>query len=140
MGTFGYYTGSMYIPEEKREKFARQIEKILNYGGMMQFERISLHGYDLGLIKPPELYPGGKIHFYFNYFEDKRNKIGYRAAVKLLERIADENREEGKIIEKVKCSWDMVNRSVTHNVGRLKLKRYLSVMANHRLRKKYFNF
>lgn len=72
MGTYGCYTGSMYIPEEKREKFARQIEKILNYGGMMQFERISLHGYDLGLIKPPELYPGDRIHFYFNYFEEKR--------------------------------------------------------------------
>lgn len=76
----------------------------------------------------------------FYDFIQNGNKIGYRAAVKLLERITDENKEEGKIVEKIKCSWDMVNRNVTHNVGRLKLKRYLSVMANHRLRKKYFNF
>lgn len=71
MGTFGHYTGSMYIPEEKREEFARQVEKVLNYGGMMQFERISMYGHDMGLLKPVKLYPGGKSYFHFNYFEDE---------------------------------------------------------------------
>ena len=70
MGTFGHYMGNMYIPEEKREEFARQVKKVLNYGGMMQFEKISMYGHDMGLLKPVELYPGGKIYFHFNYFED----------------------------------------------------------------------
>lgn len=71
MGTFGCYAGSMDILEGKREEFARQVAKVLNYGGMMQFERISMYGHDMGLLKPIELYPGGKIYFHFNYFEDE---------------------------------------------------------------------
>ncbi len=76
----------------------------------------------------------------FYEFVHNGNKTEYRAAVKLLKEIADENREEGKIIEKAKYSWDITSRNITHNAGRLKLKRYLSVMANQRLRKKYFDF
>ena len=73
-------------------------------------------------------------------FIQNSSKLEYRAAVELLKRIADENKEEGKIIEKVKFNWDITSRNVTHNAGRLKLKRYFSVMANSRLRKKYFDF
>lgn len=76
----------------------------------------------------------------FYEFVHNGNKVAYGAAVRLLKEIADENREDGKIIEKAKCSWDITSRNVTHNVGRLKLKRYLSVLANQRLRKKYFDF
>lgn len=76
----------------------------------------------------------------FYEFVHNGSKIEYRAAVKLLKEIADENREEGKIIEKAKCDWDITSRNVTHNVGRLRLKRYLGVMANQRLREKYFDF
>ena len=76
----------------------------------------------------------------FYEFVHNGNKTEYRAAVKLLKEIADKNREEGKIIEKAKYSWDITSRNITHNAGRLKLKRYLSVMANQRLRKKYFDF
>ena len=71
MGTFGGYTGSMNLPEEKREEFAGQVVKVLNYGGMMQFEHISMYGHEMGLLKPIELYPGGKTRFHFNYFEDE---------------------------------------------------------------------
>lgn len=70
MGTFGSYTGKIHIPEEKRGEFARQVIKILNYGGMMQLERISMYGHDMALLKPVEYYPGGKVDFHFNYFED----------------------------------------------------------------------
>ncbi len=76
----------------------------------------------------------------FYKFVHNGNKIAYRAAVRLLKEIADENGEEGKIIEKAKCSWNITSRNVTHNVGRLKLKRYLGVLANQRLREKYFDF
>jgi hypothetical protein len=70
MGTFGYYTGNMNIPDHKKAEFARQAARLLKFGGMMQFERISMYGHDMGLLKPVELYPGGKVYFHFNYFED----------------------------------------------------------------------
>lgn len=64
----------------------------------------------------------------------------YQAAVELFRRLAEENREEGGIIKYAKYSWETTSRKVTHNIGRLRLKRYLSVMANRRLRAKYFGF
>lgn len=70
MGTFGSYEGNMSIPEEKKEAFSRQVIKLLNYGGMMQLEKVSMYGHDMGLLKPVEIYPGGKVHFHYNYFED----------------------------------------------------------------------
>ncbi|MCI8744034.1 MAG: hypothetical protein HFG63_15690 [Lachnospiraceae bacterium] len=70
MGTFGYYTGNMNISDHKKDEFARQAAKLLKFGGMMQFEQISMYGHDMGLLKPVELYPGGKVYFHFNYFED----------------------------------------------------------------------
>lgn len=70
MGTFGNYTGSMDIPEKKREEFTKQVAKLLYYGGMMQFEEISMYGHNIGLLKPIEICPGGEVHFHFNYFED----------------------------------------------------------------------
>lgn len=66
MGTFGSYTGKMNIPDERKDEFAGQAAKLLNYGGMMQLERISMYGHDMALLKPVELYPGGKVHFHFN--------------------------------------------------------------------------
>ena len=76
----------------------------------------------------------------FYEFLQNGSRIEYRAAVELLKRISDENKEEGKIIEKARGNWDLVSRNVTHNTGRLKVKRYLSVMANLALRQKYFGF
>lgn len=35
MGTFGCYSGSMCIPENRKEEFIENILKLLNYGGMM---------------------------------------------------------------------------------------------------------
>lgn len=76
----------------------------------------------------------------FYEFLQNRNERKYRAAVELLKKIADENKGEGKIIEKAKYSLGITNRNVSHNIGRLRLKRYLAVMANKKLRKKYFGF
>lgn len=70
MGTFAGYTGKMDIPEEKRECFGRQMMRLLNYGGMMQFEKISLFGYELLLLSPVELSSEGKVDFWYNYFEE----------------------------------------------------------------------
>ena len=76
----------------------------------------------------------------FHEFLQNGSKIEYRAAIELLKGISDENREEGKVIEKVAYRWDITSRNVTHNAGRLKLKRHLSIMANHALRQIYFGF
>lgn len=70
MGTFAGYTGKMDIPEEKRECFGRQMMKLLNYGGMMQFEKVSLFDHELLLLSPVELSSEGKVDFWYNYFEE----------------------------------------------------------------------
>lgn len=70
MGVVGCYMGDMYIPEKQREKFAGQVIKLLNYGGMMQLEEISMYGHEMALLKPIHIYPGGNVEFYYNYFED----------------------------------------------------------------------
>ena len=70
MGTFASYHGSSFIPEELREQFSEQMMKILNYGGMMEFEEVKIYGHKIALLKPVKIYPGGEIDFYFNYFED----------------------------------------------------------------------
>ncbi|MCM1235565.1 MAG: hypothetical protein NC489_36160 [Ruminococcus flavefaciens] len=70
MGTFGCYTGNMHISKNKRKEFTRNVLKLLNYGGMMQFEKVNLYGKELILLKPLELDQEKKVSFHFNYFED----------------------------------------------------------------------
>lgn len=70
MGTFGNYWGNCRIEDDKKSVFDEQITKVLNYGGMMSFEQISMYGHKMGLLKPFEIYPGGSMDFHFNYFED----------------------------------------------------------------------
>ena len=70
MGTFGYYTGCMNIPEDKREEFTKLVLKLLNVGGMIQFEKVRIFGKEIALIKPPEPDENGRVAFHYNYFED----------------------------------------------------------------------
>lgn len=70
MGTFAEYSGTFSIPEEKREQFTAHMLKLLNYGGMMQFETVSLYGCELYLLKPVRELSDGKVNFHYNYFED----------------------------------------------------------------------
>ncbi len=58
------------IPEESREEFTRDVMKLLNYGGMMQFETVRLHGKEIHLLKPVELDKNDYAEFHYNYFED----------------------------------------------------------------------
>ncbi len=76
----------------------------------------------------------------FYDFIQNSGKKEYRAALALLKMLYEENKEEGKVIQYAKREWDMVSKNVTQNIARLRLKRYLSVMANVKMRKKYFNF
>jgi len=70
MGTYGSYKGSCLIEDNKKDSFNEQMTKVLNYGGMMSFEQISMYGHKMGLLKPFEVYPGGSMDFHYNYFED----------------------------------------------------------------------
>ena len=70
MGTFARYESSYSVPEHKRESLARQMSKLLGYGGMMQFEQVSMYGYEINILKPVEVAPFGRVHFHYNYFED----------------------------------------------------------------------
>ena len=80
MGTFAAYTGKMKIPEEKRNCFRQQMMKLLNYGGMMQLERVSLFGRELILLCPVKLSKKGNVDFWYNYFEESRwEDAGFRA-------------------------------------------------------------
>lgn len=70
-------------------------------------------------------------------------KREYQAAVELFRRLVNDekNREIGSIIEYAgPNNWDIQDRRVTFNEARLKLRRYLSVMANKKLRAIYFGF
>ena len=84
-----------------------------------------------------KIYPFQKMFYEFIDHSDRKE---YRAAVELFRRLCERNREKGRIIEKAHADWSISSRNVTHNIARLQLKRYLSVMANVRLREKYFGF
>lgn len=55
MGTFACYAGRIYISKEKWNCFGQQMMKILNYGGMMQLDQVSLFDRKLLLLNPVEL-------------------------------------------------------------------------------------
>lgn len=78
MGTFGSYTGSMSISEKKKKEFTKDLLKLLNYGGMMQLDKVCMYGKEILLIKPVELDGKGETEFHFNYFEDNAwESVGY---------------------------------------------------------------
>lgn len=78
----------------------------------------------------------------FDEFAAHANCKEYLAATKLFRLLIEQEqyRAYGALIERVKSSWDIADRRLTHNPARLSLKRYLSVMANKLLREKYFGF
>lgn len=78
----------------------------------------------------------------FYEFIQNGQKIEYVAALELLKAMADdeENRRIGGYIKYARNSWDITSRKITHNQARIKIKRYLSVLANKGLREKYFGF
>ncbi|MGN0438325.1 MAG: hypothetical protein ACI4F4_07345 [Lachnospiraceae bacterium] len=70
MGVFGEYSGEINIAESDKEQFIAHMSKLLNYGGMIQFEHVSMFGYEVALMKPVEVALGEKISFHYNYFEE----------------------------------------------------------------------
>ena len=80
MGTYLGYFGDRTIPEDKREEFTRKILTILNQGGMMDLEEVSMFGKKIWLLKPLQIQPGQEsLTFCYNYFEnDIWETAGYR--------------------------------------------------------------
>lgn len=76
---------------------------------------------------------------YYDFLEHS-DLPAYQAAVSLLEAIMQENKEAGSIIEKRTGCWELCDRNITFNPGRMTVKRYLAVMANKELRLKYLGF
>lgn len=70
MGTFACYMGNMNIPTKKRKLFSEQMMKILQYGGMMQFNRVSMYGKAIVIMRPVEPDEDGDVYFHYNYFEE----------------------------------------------------------------------
>lgn len=61
--------------------------------------------------------------------------------LELFRELVDENRKDGAIIKHAASGgWSLTSKNVTANIARLRLKRYLSVMANQKLRYNYFGF
>ena len=77
MGTFLGYFGDQTIPKDKREEFTRRVLTILDQGGMLDLEDVSLFGKRIWLLKPPQALPGkDTILFCHNYFEQDTWETG----------------------------------------------------------------
>lgn len=80
MGTYLGYFGDRTIPEDKWEGFTQRVLTILNQGGMMDLEEVSMFGKKIYLMKPLQIQPGQEsLTFCYNYFEnDIWETAGYR--------------------------------------------------------------
>ncbi len=99
----------------------------------------------LNILVDADNYYGRVMPFQSMFYEFLQNSKdpNFIAAVKLYKCLADdeENKKMGGVIKYAQNrAWDMVSKNVTCNKARMELKRYLSVMANSKLRKKYFKF
>ena len=80
MGTYLGYFGDRTIPANRQEEFTRRVLTILDQGGMMDLEEVSMFGKKIWLMKPLQIQPGREsITFCYNYFEnDIWETGGYR--------------------------------------------------------------
>ena len=78
-------------------------------------------------------------NMFYEFLENNKD-VRYIAAIKLFEKVIEDNKEAGKIIEKARLSWSVTSKNVTFNEGRVTIKRFLSFMANNMLRNQYFGF
>lgn len=83
------------------------------------------------------IFPFQNMFYDFIRNGDRRE---YRAAAALLRELSEQNRQAGGVIRCAQGRWEGVSRKVIFNRGRLQMKRFLSVMANTKLRKIYFGF
>ena len=70
MGTFLGYYGNPAIREDKRQEFTEHVLKILDQGGMMDVETVSIFGRNVDLLQPPGVDDNGNVLFCCNFFEN----------------------------------------------------------------------
>lgn len=70
MGTFAHYYGNVKIPEEKLPELTQRMLTMLEQGGIMKHERVSLFGKELGLLYSVDLDEDGRAVFCYSYFDD----------------------------------------------------------------------
>lgn len=71
MGTFLGDYGGTEIPENKLEECTQHVLRILDVGGMMDIEEVSLYGRRLVLLRKPEIdTDSNSVCFCYNYFEN----------------------------------------------------------------------
>lgn len=81
MGTFLGYYGNPAIREDKRQEFTEHVLKILDQGGMMDVETVSIFGRNVDLLQPPGVDDNGNVLFCCNFFENYVWETGlYRPA------------------------------------------------------------
>lgn len=78
-------------------------------------------------------------NMFYDFLQNSAD-MRYVAALKLFEEQCEENKESGKLIENLRDTWELTNKNIKCNEGRMNIKRYLGVMANKKLRDKYFGF
>ena len=77
MGTFCDYNGNMAIPDEFKDEFNENMIKILQRGGMMQFENVHMYGKEIHLIRPVECDEEGKAYFLLITLRTTYGKVRY---------------------------------------------------------------
>lgn len=71
MGTFAglFLSNNSIIPENKKKEFIERVEMLLQAGGMMEIEYVSLYNKKIPLLRKAKMTEKG-MHFHFNYFEE----------------------------------------------------------------------
>ena len=73
----------------------------------------------------------------FHTFLGRADQREYQAAIVLLERLAEQHRAEGAVIQEI-SNWTLVDPQIKSNEGRMCIKRYLAILANEELREYLF--
>ncbi len=83
------------------------------------------------------IYPFGEM---IQEFEVHAGSREYQAAVRLLAALMDRNRAKGSVIGDTVYNWELADRNLTFNEGRLAIRRYLALLANRALREEVLGF
>lgn len=63
--------GTISIPEEKREEFNRNVEKVLDVFGIRQTEKRMVGDREITVLKKPEADEDGIVRFNYSMFEKR---------------------------------------------------------------------
>ena len=128
--------------DEWLRKLAQEYRNILQRKKNNSDSIVGLKGF-MTLLKEINAYYWRIFPFEAMFYEfvEHISQGEYAAAIELIRMVADdaENRKAGKIIEKRRNS-DFCSKNVIENEGRIQVKRLFAVLANKKLRGKYFRF